>query len=148
MSLSLSQKRIGAAVALLFALVSAANHNFDWGIFGRFSKGTMIGSFICLFIYLFYIGPTPDEILQHRNDSANKKHGPFGLRTWLYFLTLSIVAVIFILIGPVQKVLSGDHISFKDWLNLILIESMLVATAVYIWYRIEHRKSSRSDEAD
>lgn len=146
MSLSLSQKRIGAAVVLLFALVSAANHSFDWGIFGRLGKGIMIGSFILLFIYLSYLGPTPDEILQHRNDSANEKRGPASLRTWLYFLTLSIVAVLFFLMGPVQKILRGDQTSFNDWLNLIFIESMVVVSAVYIGYRIKHRKSRRSDE--
>ena len=42
-SLSFDQKRFVTGMALVVLLLAAANHYFDWGLFGSYGKAVMLG---------------------------------------------------------------------------------------------------------
>jgi len=76
-------KRIGAGILLLIGLFSLANYYFEWGIFGRFEKAAMIGIFLVSFIYLVRVGPTVEDMLDHRDTKNREKPAPVAFRTRL-----------------------------------------------------------------
>jgi len=139
--LSFNGKRVGAGILLLVALFCVANYYFEWRIFGRFNKEVMVGVFIIMFIYQLRIGPTLEEIQNYRDNRRREKHASAGFRSWVYLLTLSVVMLIFVLIGPGLQLAKGKPVQREDWIELIVIEALVVLAGVIGWYQAKRRLS-------
>lgn len=143
--LSFKGKRIGAGILLSIGLFCAANYYLEWHVFGRFDKAVMIGTFLVMFIYLVRVGPTLDEMLDHREARNRKERAPVGLRPWVYFLTVSIVMLVVVLIGPVLQLAKGDPVEREDWIRLIVTEALVVASGIVGWYQMKRLLRRRAD---
>lgn len=66
MSLSFNQKRLAVGFFLGVAILLLANYYFDFGIFGAMAKKAMILGFVALAAALHFLGPTMQELRDHK----------------------------------------------------------------------------------
>lgn len=145
MKLSFNGKRIGAGILLLMALICVSNYYFEWRIFGQFNKQVMVGVFVVMFMYLFRVGPTLEEVQEHRDKKNREKDAPIGFRPWIYLVTLSIVMLIFVLIGPVFQIWRDEPVQREDWIELIVIEVLVVVAGLFGWYQVRRLQGRKGD---
>jgi hypothetical protein len=66
MQLSFNQRRIAVGLALLLCLLFTSNYLIDPGFLPQIKKRLMVIAFVVLAIAIFFVGPTIDEMHQHR----------------------------------------------------------------------------------
>lgn len=145
MKLSFNGKRVGAGILLSMALFCVANYYFEWRIFGQLNKQVMVGIFVVMFIYLYRVGPTLQEVQEHRDKMNRENHAPIGFHPWKYLLTLSIVMLIFVLIGPILRIAKGEPLEQEDWIELIVIEALVVVAGIIGWYQMKRLQGRKPD---
>lgn len=143
--LSFNCKRLGAGVLLLSALLGFANHYFRWQMFGQFNKEAMIGVFVVLALYLIRVGPTLNEIQEYRQKKARVPPAQVGFRAWVYILTCAIVMLAVALIGPVLRWTQGEPVLKADWVELIIIEALVIIAAIAGWFPVRRLLDRKSD---
>jgi hypothetical protein len=62
-----NQKRIVAALLLVFVALAGANYYFGFGILPRYAKLIMLLGVLLTVIYVGRFGPTRDEMEKHRS---------------------------------------------------------------------------------
>jgi hypothetical protein len=65
-----NQKRIVAAMLLLFVAFAGANYYFGFGVFPRYAKLIMLFGVLLTLVYVFRFGPTRDEMEKHKSRKA------------------------------------------------------------------------------
>jgi hypothetical protein len=141
---SFNQKRLGAAMILLFTLATLANHYFEWGFYQRFSKGIVVGAFVLLFAYMAFVGPSLEEIVEYRKNSSARIRESKGGVPWLYLLTLVTISLTFVLIGPVLKLMRAEVIQMRDWIQLLFIELIALLAGIWSWYQLKRLRGRNS----
>ncbi|HJP39448.1 MAG TPA: hypothetical protein QF499_10035 [Gammaproteobacteria bacterium] len=133
--LSFNGKRFGIGILLLIALFSVTNYYLQWQLFGQFNKVVMIGIFVVMYIYLRFVGPTLEEVRDYR-DQKRRERGlvRVGFQPRVYFLTFLVVMIVFALIGPVFRLIQGEPVQREDWVDLIIVEALIVIAAIVGWY--------------
>lgn len=71
LKLSFNGKRIVAGIATLMTLLCLANYYFNLGLLGRFGKEVLIVSIILLFVCVYHVGPTIEEIRRYRDSKRS-----------------------------------------------------------------------------
>jgi hypothetical protein len=64
---SFTMRRVFVGCALVPCVLAVANYYFEWGLFGSFDRGLIAASFVLLFLVMRYLGPTMQEIRDHRS---------------------------------------------------------------------------------
>jgi hypothetical protein len=143
MKLSFQQKRIGAGILLVMSLLSVGNLYFEWGFLGPFGKEVMVGIFVVLFIYLVRVGPTLQEVQDYREKKDRAESETRGFRSWMYLLTLSIVMFV-VMLGPLIRLAKREPVQ-EDWIELIVIEALVVVAGIIGWRRTRTSQDRKTD---
>jgi hypothetical protein len=53
--------------------------------------------------------------------------------------------LVFVLIGPVFRLAKGDPVQQEDWIELIVIEALVVVAGIVGWYRAKRVQGQKSD---
>lgn len=68
-----NQKRLIAAVLLLFIALAAANYYLNLGILPKFAKLIMMLGVLMVLIYICLFGPTREEMEEHRRKNGARR---------------------------------------------------------------------------
>ena len=148
MRLTLNQKRLGVGLLTVFGSLSGLNYLAGWNIFGRFDKQVMIGTLFLLFLHIFFVGPSIEEIHEYRankhKDSAHvlkdgTENAP-GL--WKYLLPLVAVMISMIFVGDGFGLITGEPVPSEHWMNVAFIELLLLVAGVVGWLSLKKLGSS------
>ena len=66
--MTVTQKRVGAAILLAIQLVCLASWVLDWNIFGGWDKVVCVLVSMFIAVYVFVIPPLPQELEKHRKN--------------------------------------------------------------------------------
>lgn len=146
MKFSFTQRRIGAGILLFAALICVGNYYLEWDLFGPFGKQVIIGLFVLIFAYLSYVGSSLQEIREYREAKDRERNVSTGFRLWKYVLSLLLVMVMFLIIGPILRITKGEPVSTEDWIGLVAIEALVVIAGVFGWYQIRKRNGRKADQ--
>lgn len=73
---SLTTRRLFVGCALVPCVVTVSNHYFGWGLFGVDDRVSIAVSFIVLFLVMRYLGPTVQQLREHREGGRSGGGSP------------------------------------------------------------------------
>ncbi len=63
---SFQVRRVLVGCALVPCVLAVANDYFEWWPVGMFARGLIAASFVLLFLVMRYLGPTVQQVRDHR----------------------------------------------------------------------------------
>ena len=138
-SLSFNQRRLIGSVLFVPYAAIAANTIFELGFFGDYDRHVLGVATILMLAYVFRVGPTPTEMMEHRDRMDRERYGRPKDRKW-QIVPITIVFMVFLLfaMGTGDRIFRGERLQEADWFTLIFIAIAGPFIAIYAW-RIEKR---------
>lgn len=130
------KRNVGVAL-LITTLLCIANELFAWGVFGRFGRPVTAFAVFILLVYIFRVGPTPDEVVENRRLRGLTTQP----RLWVHVLVIALaMLLVFVISGSASVLARGENLERTYWIKLLVTQALVIATGIVSWFYQKRRR--------